>query len=220
MFNNDSVFGRTGDDTISARAYNFVIGSVLCWGFLANYFMIKTIPSESVMAINVWLLIIGYFACCMTGYAICYSSDNPLVSFFGYNMIVVPVGIIIIPFVQHQDPEIIHRSIVATGGTTFIMMMLGSMYPEFFKKISGALFVALVSAVIVELGMIFILGHSATFMDWIVVLIFCGYIGYDWGRAQQIPKTIDNAVDSAATLYLDIINLFVRIASIMGGNKD
>ncbi len=45
---------------------------------------------------------------------------------------------------------------------------------------------------------------------------FCGYIGYDWGRANQIPKTMDNAVDSAAALYMDIINLFLRILRIMG----
>ncbi|HCA63484.1 MAG TPA: hypothetical protein DEP73_05025, partial [Pseudomonas sp.] len=50
----------------------------------------------------------------------------------------------------------------------------------------------------------------------IVVLIFCGYVGVDWGRANQIPKTLDNAIDSAAALYMDIINLFLRILRILG----
>jgi hypothetical protein len=31
-----------------------------------------------------------------------------------------------------------------------------------------------------------------------------------WGRANQIPRTMDNAVDSAAALYMDIIDLFLR----------
>ncbi len=44
---------------------------------------------------------------------------------------------------------------------------------------------------------------------------FCGYIGVDWGRANQIERTVDNAIDSAAALYLDIINLFLRILRIM-----
>ena len=52
-------------------------------------------------------------------------------------------------------------------------------------------------------------------MDWIVALLFCGYIGYDWARANAIPNTLDNAIDSAAALYLDIINLFIRLLHIM-----
>ena len=37
-----------------------------------------------------------------------------------------------------------------------------------------------------------------------MALIFSGYIGYDWARANAILKTLDNAIDSAAALYLDI----------------
>jgi len=52
-----------------------------------------------------------------------------------------------------------------------------------------------------------------------VVVIFCGYVGVDWGRANQVPKTVDNAVDSAAALYMDIINLFLRILRILGRRR-
>ena len=55
-----------------------------------------------------------------------------------------------------------------------------------------------------------------TIIDYAVALIFCGYIGLDWCRAQQYPKTLDNAIDSAADIYLDIVNLFIRILSITG----
>ena len=68
----------------------------------------------------------------------------------------------------------------------------------------------------VELVELFILGIHHGVIDWIVVLIFCGYVGVDWGRANQIPKTLDNAIDSAAALYMDIINLFLRILRILG----
>ena len=49
--------------------------------------------------------------------------------------------------------------------------------------------------------------------DFIVALIFCGYIGYDWAEAQTKERTLDNAVDSVVDLYLDIVNLFLRILS-------
>jgi FtsH-binding integral membrane protein len=70
--------------------------------------------------------------------------------------------------------------------------------------------------VIAELVMIFVFGGSPDIMDWIVAVLFCGYLGYDWARAQSIPKTLDNAIDSAASIYMDIIILFIRILEIMG----
>ncbi len=96
------------------------------------------------------------------------------------------------------------------------MMALGTLYPAFFARIAGALTIALIVVILVELFQIFVLGIHQGWLDWAVVAIFCGYIGYDWGRANQIPKTLDNAVDSAAALYIDIINLFLRILRIMG----
>ena len=55
-----------------------------------------------------------------------------------------------------------------------------------------------------------------TILDYAVALIFCGYIGLDWCRAQRYPKTLDNAIDSAADIYLDVVNLFIRVLSITG----
>jgi len=72
---------------------------------------------------------------------------------------------------------------------------------------------------VVELVFIFVLHKERTWTDWAVSFIFCGYIGYDWGRACRIPKTLDNAVDSAAAIYMDIINLFVRVLRILGRRK-
>ena len=49
--------------------------------------------------------------------------------------------------------------------------------------------------------------------------IFSLYIGFDWSRAQVMSKTLDNAVDAAVQIYLDIINLFIRLLKIMGKKK-
>ena len=67
--------------------------------------------------------------------------------------------------------------------------------------------------------MIFVFGFKAPIMDWIVIILFCGYVGFDWGRANMIPKTVDNAIDSSAALYMDIINIFIRVLSILGEKK-
>ncbi|WP_174269652.1 Bax inhibitor-1 family protein [Vibrio scophthalmi] len=214
----DNVFERgfTGEPEISARLYNLAIGAVLCWGFWINWLMVSAIPVEVIASINPWVFFIGYFASCFIGIYLFRSSSNPLVSFLGYNFVVVPFGLIINMVVSQYDPALVLSAIQVTGLVTGVMMILGTLFPNFFAKIAGALTIALLAVIVVELFQIFVLGIHQAWIDWAVAVIFCGYIGYDWGRANQIPKTLDNAVDSAAALYMDIINLFLRILRIMG----
>jgi FtsH-binding integral membrane protein len=142
-------------------------------------------------------------------------SDNPAISFVGYNFLVLPLGLVLVGILPFYDNSVIARAFMATASVTGIMMMLGATYPRFFLSIGRALFIALIATIVVEVGLMLITGSSPAFMDWIVVLIFSGYIGYDWARAQALPKTLDNAVDCAASLYVDIVILFIRLLEIM-----
>ncbi|MDH1468499.1 Bax inhibitor-1 family protein [Shewanella bicestrii] len=218
MDSENSVFDRriTDDTLIGAGLYNLVIGLTLLWGFAVNYIMVSHIDPEAIASVNPWIFFIGYFASCFFGIYLFQSSSNPLVSFIGYNFVVVPFGLIINMVVSQYDPELVTEAIRITSLVTIAMMCLGTMFPAFFQKIAGVLTIALLLVIVVELIEIFIFKTHHGILDWIVVLIFCGYIGYDWGRANQIPKTVDNAVDSAAALYMDIINLFLRILRILG----
>ena len=213
-----SVFNRTqtNDKIISGSMYNLVIGLTLIWGFVINWIMILTIPVYTISNVNPILFFIAYFASCFFGIYLFSKSDSPFVSFIGYNFVVVPFGLIINLVVSRYNPGIVIEAIRVTGMVTFIMMLLGSMYPAFFKKIIGGLSIALICVIIVELIEVFIFNTHHGILDWAVAAIFCGYIGYDWARANSIPKTYDNAIDSAAALYMDIINLFLRILRILG----
>ncbi|MCU8039976.1 Bax inhibitor-1 family protein [Shewanella oncorhynchi] len=218
MDSENSVFDRmtTDDPIVGAGIYNLVIGLTLIWGFAVNYWMVTNIDPEAIASVNPWIFFICYFASCFFGIYLFQKSTNPVVSFIGYNFVVVPFGLIINMVVSQYDPELVTEAIRITGLVTIAMMCLGTLFPAFFQKISGALTIALLLVIVVELIEVFIFNTHHGILDWIVVLIFCGYIGYDWGRANQIPKTIDNAIDSAAALYMDIINLFLRILRILG----
>ncbi|MGR3969765.1 Bax inhibitor-1 family protein [Shewanella sp. 1180_01] len=218
MDSENSVFDRmtTDDPIVGAGMYNLVIGLTLIWGFAVNYWMVTNIDPEAIASVNPWIFFIGYFASCFFGIYLFQKSSNPVVSFIGYNFVVVPFGLIINMVVSQYDPELVTEAIRITGLVTIAMMCLGTLFPAFFQKIAGALTIALVLVIVVELIEVFIFNTHHGILDWIVVLFFCGYIGYDWGRANQIPKTIDNAIDSAAALYMDIINLFLRILRILG----
>ena len=47
-------------------------------------------------------------------------------------------------------------------------------------------------------------------------VLFSLYIGYDIWRSQQLPHTVGNAVASACEIYVDIVNLFLRLLEILG----
>ncbi len=213
-----NVFNRTEtDDTIiSAQLYNLIIGATLCWGFAINWLMVTQIDPAAISAIHPWVFFGGYFACCFAGIYLFKSSDKPAVSFLGYNLVVVPFGLIVNLIVSRYDSALVGEAVRVTGMVTVAMMCLGTMYPAFFQKIVGGLTIALIAVIVIELIEIFVFGIHHGILDWAVVLIFCGYIGYDWARANNIPKTVDNAIDCAAALYMDIINLFIRILSILG----
>lgn len=219
----NDTFQRSEYDTrgprIGASFYNLIIGLVLAWGFFVNWIMIKTVPYEFLASIPLLVFLLGYFAACFFGLYLFTSSDNPVVSFIGYNFVVVPFGTVINLVVYNYDQSLVMDAVRVTALVTVVMMTLGSLFPLFFDRISGALTVALLAVIIIELIEIFIFKVHHGILDWIVAVIFCGYIGYDWGRANRIPRTVDNAVDSAASLYMDIINLFLRILRIMGRRR-
>ena len=212
------VFARRDEnaDQISANYFNFIIGTPLCWGFLIDWQMVQSMTPEAVLQFGFWPFIIAYFISCFVGIYLFNTSDKPWVSFIGYNLVVVPFGCVINIAVAPYDPELVFTAVETTGIITLAMMLLGTVYPAFFFSIQRALAVTLLLVIAFQLITMFFMDADFYFMDWIIAIIFCGYIGLDWARAQQVPKTVDNAIDCAAALYMDIINLFLRILRIMG----
>lgn len=223
MIETSNVFSRTeaesSGEILSHTMYNLAIGLTLAWGFFVNWLMVRSIPAEALLRIHPLLFIVGYMACAFGGVALFTKSDNPLISFIGYNLVVLPFGLVVNVVVSRYNSAVVLDAIRITGIATLLMMVLGTMFPRFFQRIVGALTIALIAVIIVELVEVFIFKMHHGILDWIVAVIFCGYIGYDWGRANRIPKTLDNAIDSAAALYMDIIILFLRILSILGRRR-
>lgn len=47
-------------------------------------------------------------------------------------------------------------------------------------------------------------------------MLFSAFIVFDFNRAMRIPKTFLNAFDVGIQIYLDMINLFIRMLEIFG----
>lgn len=204
---------------LSPSMYNLVIGLVLCWGFGVNWWMVTHVPNVLVDNIPLPYFYLGYMVSLLAGAYMFSFSGNAFVSFIGYNLVVIPFGLVLHMIIRKYDPTLVVDAIRVTFLVTAIMLCLGSLCPEFFENIAYTLLISLGAAVTAEIVSVHAYHVQYSVLDWIMALIFCGYIGLDWGRANSIPKTLDNAVDSAAALYMDILYLFTRVLQIVGKKK-
>lgn len=213
-----------GEKELDPSTYNLAIGGTLAYGFVINCIMVATCADLAFnLFSNTIIFYILYFAMVMLGSYMVNKNSSPAMCFLGYNLIVVPIGLVLTVLLNLFSMAG-YDSIIATafGITTIVtvaMMMISAAFPRFFLNIGSTLGITLLLTIVVEFIM-FLAGASLGFIDYIVVLIFCGYIGYDWARANQCVKTFGNAVGSAADLYVDIVNIFIRILSILARSRD
>ena len=221
MILNERRMLRDGDVEISERAFNLLIGGVLLWGFGLNYLTV-TLFGEQVarmfMTMNPLLFLVGYFALVLAGNAMIVRG-GPGLSFLGYNLIAVPIGMVLCMTLQGYYIETIRSAVLVTAIITLSFMIAGTLFPGFFLRMGRVLFFGLL--VLIVGGLISLLFFRSTGMvyAWLGAGVFSMYIGYDWARANTCARTVDNAIDLSASLYLDIINLFLRVLSIMGRRR-
>lgn len=206
---------------ISDNAYNGVIVGVLLWGLIINYILCRTV-GDVFRYVSPTIFFIGYIVMAIAGILISSRSQNVIVSFIGYNLVVVPFGLVISTLVEYYaevDPSIVTNAFLYTFLIAAGMLVLAVLKPSIFASLGGALGSVLLGLILCEVVLLlFRVQQHVT--DWIAAGLFSLYIGYDIYRSQQYPKTMDNAVDSALDIYMDIANLFIRILSILGDSKD
>ena len=204
---------------VNERTYNMTLGLTLIWGGLINGVM-TTFFTYQILSLNYIVVLVVYLVGTIGCSILVHRSNSPAVSFAGFTGMAVSMGLLLTYYVYFFSGNSVAYAFIATGLVTVIMVILSMLYPEFFQNLGRTLLISLLGCIVVELIGGLLLGLSLTIIDYVVALIFCGYIGLDWHRAQQFPKTVDNAIDSAADIYLDVVNLFIRILSITGKRRD
>lgn len=92
-------------------------------------------------------------------------------------------------------------------------------------KLSTIFSVALLVGLIVSIINL-IIGNSMLniILDWVMLLVFCGLTAYDMNKIKYMQNYVDCDSEKiyvycAMELYLDFINMFLRILSILGRNR-
>ena len=207
-------------EIIDDQKYNMVMGGVVLEGLLVNL-ILCAVCKNIFETVNPIAFLIFYIICTIAGTLIARKSENPIVSFVGYNLVVIPIGLLVSAMVNAYgglDSEVVSQAFLFTLIITGVMIAGAVFYPDFFSKLGGILLTSLVGLVIAGIVMA-IMGVDSVIYSFIGAVIFSLYIGFDFWRSQQYEKTYDNAVDCALDIYLDIINLFIRIMQILGRRR-
>ena len=128
-------------DFITKNTYNLIIGAVVLYGIIVNAIMVATCgPLFANM--NMIAFLIGYFVLVLLGVFIT-RSNNPIASFVGYNLVVVPIGAVVSVCIPGYDNSAILSAIIVTGIVVAVMIFISASFPKVFAKMGGALFVAI-----------------------------------------------------------------------------
>lgn len=206
---------------ITRRLYNALLA-----GFVVLSFVIMAICSHITTTIefvyfiyrNPVLFMVGSLVCSIGGIvcmSIGRSKESLPIGLVGYTLFTLTFGFSTSFVLSAYSLDSITTAFTATAGIMIVFGAAGIAFPRFFAKIQGVLLVALVAIIVVELVLTFT-GVSQSLTDVAVILIFCGFIGYDVYRASVATPTVSNALWYAIELYLDIINVFLRLLSLFG----
>ena len=214
---------REGEVEISERAFNLIIGAMLLWGFLLNFATVALFGDKVVQLVsnmNPFIFLIGYFVLVLVG-NLMVSRGGALVSFLGYTIIAAPIGMVLCLCLQGVPTSVVKEAVLITAIVSLSFMIAGTLWTGFFLKLGRVLFFSLMFTIMGSLICLLLFrGRGYRIYEWLGAGIFSLYIGYDWARANTCARTVDNAIDLSASLYLDIINLFIRIVSILSDSRN
>ena len=215
----NSIANAKSTDIISSKKFNMLYGGMLIYSFLINAIMIMFFfdPIYELTSNGLGFFLI-YFAMIIVGNIMIKKSEEIVVNFIGFNLVDVALGFVVTTvvdtFIVYGYSKVIATAFFATAAITFTMILLSNIFQNFFNSIGTTLGIILIITIIVELILAFT-GIFYTFTDYLILFIFCGYIGYDWARANTCEKTTRNAIYMACEMYINIVNVFIRLISIL-----
>lgn len=222
MFSQKLLDKRRGYDVLSDRVFMFVLGLYVVGGLLASTFMAAL--SYHWQAPNLIVVLVLGLGLPILGIMISFKSDDWMISTLGYALVVVPFGVLLGPVVALYQLQSVIQVVATTLVVSAALWAVGMLIPPIVQNWSAYIIGALLILIAGDLTRLVmpIFGLQPVTLQWwawVGVILFSGLIVYDVNKAMQRPKTLDNAVDAAVGIYLDILNLFLRLLEIMGKKK-
>ncbi len=205
--------------TISDKQFNLLFGGAFLYGIVINILMCYLCPTLMITTNNpiVYLLclICPFIGIFMVNY------DNFIQTFIAYHLVIIPIGLDLTMVLYERggiEAPVVLQAFILTGIITMFMFAISITFPRAVAGLGRTLFISLVGLILTEIVLMF-LGIEQYITSIIGALIFTLYIGYDFYKAQQYIKTKAGAIYAALGIYLDVVNLFLRLLRILGKRK-
>ena len=210
-------FGTEGR-ALSDRVFYLLIGAALLFGFFVNALEVMFL-TDFFLGWNPTVFLIVYLVMVIVGCIMSVWSRNPVISFIGYCMVVLPLGSVLSIYLPAFTYKTITSAFLVTTFLSLFMIILALVYPRVFNSIFALLGIAVLVALIYQIVAIFTGFGNNTWVDWLIVLLFSAYVGFDVSLARVRPRTVNNAVASACAIYMDLIYVFIRLVAIFGRHE-
>jgi FtsH-binding integral membrane protein len=171
-------------------------------------------------------LALGVLVVSILGTLLFNASDNAFVSTIGYAMVAGPFGLLLGPFVAQYTTASVVRVFAITAGMVIVLGIVGAVIPESLESwgawLLGGLTILILGYFAAPLLSAFGIptGGALKLLDWLGIVLFSAFVVFDLNRAMRLPRTANNMVDSAASVFMDFVNIFIRLLALTGQTKD
>ncbi len=208
--------------TISRRAYNALtfglvtVSFLILWGtytFASGGGLQRTFSGAGGI-----VALIGSFVLTIVGIVLMSvgkKKQSVGLSLAGYTVFSLTFGVTVSLVLERYSIGTITYAFGITACISGIFLVAGVTFPEFFSRIGGILCLGLIATIVVEFVAVVFFHASQTIFDYIVIVLFCGFLGYDSYLMSSDRPTVPNAIFHASNIYLDIVNILLRVLDIL-----
>lgn len=208
--------------TISRRAYNALTYGLVTISFLVlwgTYLFAEGGGLERMLSgVGGIVLLVGFVIATIGGtilMTVGKKKQSVGLTFVGYALFSLTFGVTLSLILQRYDVGTITYAFGITACISGIFLIAGVVFPQFFSRIGGVLVIGLAAVILVEIVATVFFHASQTIFDYIVIALFCGFLGYDSYLMANDQPTVPNALFHASNIYLDIINILIRVLDIL-----
>ncbi|MBR3158268.1 MAG: US12 family protein [Atopobiaceae bacterium] len=216
-----SVMGnQIGAPTITRRAYNALTFGIVAIAFLITWGEYSLIMNGSLNFLlqNGLVTLLVSFVLTIVGIVLMSvgkSKQSVGVSVGGFALFTLTFGATTALALTHYSVGTIAYAFLITACLAGIFLVAGVIFPEFFSRIGGVLMIGLIGLIIIEFVAVVLFHANQTLFDYVAIALFCGFLGYDAFLMSQDAPTVPNAIFYATDIFLDIVNILIRILNIM-----
>jgi FtsH-binding integral membrane protein len=218
----ENVWERTGRNVISRHQFNLLFGGFVLFGCFicaiggnSGMHFFHPIPTGA----QLWIPFLAAIVVAFLGCFLVMLADSKAVKLLGFSMSAFALGFIMGPLLIAVTAGSIVKALMITVLLVVVMSFIGATIPDSLEHWEGYLFGGLCVLVAGQFALPLLgwlvpslpVKGALNLLDWFALLLFSAYVLYDVNRAQHVPATPANAIECAFAVFLDGLNIFIRI---------